>query len=270
MNKIIDVHSHYTHKRFSSGRNALLSSLGDNGIVAVVDAAIGFDSNSEMLEHCNEWPSLFYAVVGCHPNRIREMNEENFSKIADLLSHPNVIGIGETGLDYSSNVVFPKTEEDIELQKKWFLRFVELALKHKKPLVIHCRETEAYDDLIDMLSTFHLPEIPGIIHCFGSNTSHFEKLASLGFYFSIGGMFTKLPSDHKLLDALRAMPLERILLETDCPFLAPAGTTGNRNSSLNIPHIVDALATLRDENPDDIYTAAYENTKKVFPGIVGD
>lgn len=157
--RLIDTHTHYAHKVFDHVREDLFKKLSEEHIVAVVEAAIDYDSNKKMLELCNQYPFV-YAAVGIHPNCVEELNESRFEELAELLEYEQVIAIGETGLDYSKR----NDQEFVELQKKWFRRYIELAVEKQMPLVVHCRD--AYDDLIEILSEYRLPEKAGIIHCF--------------------------------------------------------------------------------------------------------
>lgn len=252
--KIIDTHTHYAHARFDCGRKEILESLSDAGIVAAVDGAIDFASNEKMLALCEQYPFL-YAAVGCHPNCVGEMDEEKFAQIEKMLSHPKVLAIGETGLDYAGE----KSPEQKQAQKEWFLRFVELAGQTGKPLVVHCRE--AYDDMIELFKGSRLLKEPGVIHCFSGEAKHVKALLDMGFYFGIGGKFTKSEEKYiPLREALCEIPLDRLLLETDCPYLLPEGLSGKRNTSLNLPHIAEELARLRGDSVEQILGSAYENT----------
>lgn len=259
--KIIDSHTHYAHPRFDFGRETVLSELEKEGIVAVIEAAIGFESNSKMRKLAEKYPFV-YVAVGCHPNRVEEMNDSRFIVINELLKRPKVIAIGETGLDYSGD----KTAEQIEKQRKCFRRFINLSMKSGKPLIIHCRE--AYEDLIWILSEYNFMSLPGVVHCFSGDYEQAMTLIDMGFYLGVGGKFTR-KEEKDLSDALRKIPLSSILLETDAPYLLPEGIgmSGKRNTSLSLPYIVEELAKLRGEEPEIIYEAAFENTIKLYPEL---
>ena len=258
----VDVHTHFAHHRFDDGRNRLLDSLKEENIMMIIEAAIDVDSNEQMLKLCDEYFHVFM-VAGCHPNCVEELDEQKFQRIVELVNDGHgVVGIGETGLDYSRD----KTPEKIALQKKWFIRFIELSLEVKKPLVIHCRE--AYDDLIEILSRYKFDEEPGMIHCFSGTREQLEKLLDMGFYISVGGMFTRCADEQdELLVALRQIPLDRILLETDAPFLLPAGLPGKRNTSLNIKYIASELAKLRNMDVKELCDHALDNAIWLFFNI---
>lgn len=273
--EMIDTHTHYAHKRFDCGRDEILCSLQEAGIKAVVEGAINYESNFKMQLLCEKYPFV-YMAAGCHPNLAKEMDEEKFLQLKELIKNEKVIAIGETGLDYGNE----KSEEEIQLQKYWFGRFLELSKEAEKPLVIHCRD--AYEDLIEILES-HVSEKkgagksagsaqekginPGVIHCFSGNLQQARTLEKMGFYFGVNGKFTTLPEENEVQEALKNIPLERILLETDSPYLVPAGASGKRNTSLNLKYIVAKLADLRKMEVNEMLAVILENTRKLYPEI---
>ncbi len=205
---MVDTHSHYTHKRFDCGRKEILESLVNENIITVIEAAIGYESNEKMKNLCQQYP-FAYMAVGCHPNCVAEMDEQKFNAISEMLLEDKVVAIGETGLDYAHE----KSSEQKELQKYWFERFIDLSIRNHKPLVIHCRE--AYEELIDILKKYKLNEMPGVIHCFSGNEEQAAALIQMGFYLGIGGKFTMLDEESELVQAIKEVPIERMVLETD-------------------------------------------------------
>ncbi|MBR6666347.1 MAG: TatD family hydrolase [Lachnospiraceae bacterium] len=256
----VDTHTHYAHKRFDSGRDEIVNSLVDVDVLAVIEAAIDFESNLKMKFICEKY-SHVYMAVGCHPNCVGEMDDYKYQKIVELMGYSKVIAIGETGLDYAKN----KSEQHIQIQKKWFERFVLLAINTNKPLIIHARES--YDELIKILQGYELSECPGVIHCFSGNEKQAIELIEMGFYIGVNGMFTNMDMDSDVCQALKIIPLERVLLETDSPYLLPKGAKGKRNTSANLKFIVDKLAELRGESSENISRVVLENTKRVFTKI---
>ena len=263
MNKvrIIDTHTHYTHRYFEGDekknkkfRNEILRHLSEHDIYAVIEAAIGYESNQKMMKLCEEHSNV-YAAVGVHPNCVGELTEEKYEAIKGILCTEKVLAIGETGLDYAGK----KDSKNFEIQQKWFRRFIELALETKMPLVIHCREAE--DDLVEILTEYkeRFGEYAGIVHCFSGEEEHAEKLIEMGFFLGIGGKF----SDN--LKTVKEIPLDAIVLETDCPYLLPAGLTEKPNTSFNIPYIVKQLAELKEVDEQEILEAALKNTVKLYP-----
>ena len=256
----VDTHTHYAHKRFDSGRDEILHELVDNGVVAVIEGAIDFASNQKMKLLCDKYSHVFMAT-GCHPNRVEEMDDEKYQAIVELTNYDKVLAIGETGLDYARD----KSGEQICKQKVWFRKFIELAVEKKKPLVIHCRK--AYDEAINILQEYKLAECPGVIHCFSGNLEQARKLMDIGFCLGVNGMFTKMDEYAELCVALKSIPLEKIVLETDSPYLIPYGVAGKRNTSKNLNVIANKFAELRGESPEYIREVVLNNTKRLYPAV---
>ena len=256
---LVDTHTHYCHKRFDSGRNEILQDLKDTNVM-VVEAAIEFLSNQKMKSLCEKHTHVFMAA-GCHPNCVEEMDDEKYQAIVELTNYDKVLAIGETGLDYARD----KSEAQIRLQKEWFRKFLALAIEKQKPLVIHCRE--AYDEMIDILKEYTLIERPGIIHCFSGNETQAEKLIDMGFCMGVNGMFTKIDKDADIRAVLKKIPLEKIVLETDSPYLIPEGVSGKRNTSKNLSIIVEKFAELREEPTEYIREVVLQNTKRLYPAV---
>ena len=264
---IIDTHTHYFLSRFDCGREELLSELKEKEIY-VIETAIGCDSNERVLKLCEKHLGIMRAVVGCHPAYIDakedELDEDKFSRIIKYAkTNELVVGIGETGLDY----LRVEEPDRRERQKYWFERFIWGAVELQKPLVIHCRGRGAYDDLYDILYQNKIHKkmaCPGVIHCFSGNVEDVNKLLELNFFFGIGGLFLK-GEQEGLKEAIQNIPLHRILLETDCPYLIPDGLPGKRNTSLNLSYIVTQLANLLNVEEREIYSQTLVNSLKVFP-----
>lgn len=259
---MVDTHAHYVHKRFDSGREEILRELVDEGVIAVIEGAIDFASNQKMKLLCDKYSNVFMAA-GCHPNCVGEMDEEKYQEIVELVKCDKVLAVGETGLDYTRD----KSEEQICMQKEWFKKFIALAIETKKPLVIHCRE--AYEDTINILREYKLIECPGVIHCFSGSLEQARNLMNMGFYLGVNGMFTKIDEDAELCIALKSIPLEKVVLETDSPYLIPEGVGGKRNTSKNLNVIVEKYAELRGESPEHIREVVLKNTKRLYPAVFG-
>lgn len=259
----IDTHTHYAHKRFDCRREDILDSLPGAGIAAVIEGAIEYESNYRMLSLCEKYPFMFMTAA-CHPNCVEDMDETKYALLAKLAEHEKVVAIGETGLDYSRT----ESKEAMELQQRWFRRFIELSLHTGKPMVIHCRE--AYSDLIGILSEYQLLPVPGVIHCFNGNCEDVRRLTAMGFYIGVNGMITKQGKDSELRRAIQSTPLDRILLETDAPYLVPAGAKGARNTSLNLIYVVETLEGIYPQDADRICDVILQNTRQVYPKIFED
>lgn len=258
----IDTHTHYTHPRFDCGREEILKGLSNTNVLAVVEVAIQYELNDKILKLCKKYPFVF-AAIGCHPNCISSMDQEKFEIINKIVrDEPKVLAIGEVGLDFSKNRIC----EEIKAQKECFIRFIESALSTRKPLIIHCRG--AYEDLINILSCYKFPSKAGIIHSFSGNVEQARQLIDMGFLIGVGGLFTKSPDEYPVREALRKIPISKIVFETDAPFLMPKGMEGKRNSSVNLHYIASELSKLRDEDVRIISEYAIRNSLDLFPQIV--
>lgn len=255
--RVIDTHTHYALSCFDNVREELMNEMPNKGIVAVVEAGIGFSLNHRILEFC-EKNEYMYAALGVHPKYAAELDETKFNQIEKMLDKSDkILAIGETGLDFSCC----KDEDTKALQKKWFHRFIELAIHRGMPMVIHCRD--AYPDLIRILSRYHFPWKPGIIHCFSGTLEEAEKLIDLGFYLGIGGKFMR----EKSLEAvIKEIPLESIVLETDAPYLSPI--SGEKiNTSMNLEVIVEELARIKAVTRGELLWVTLENTYSLYPKL---
>lgn len=255
--KVIDTHTHYSLKRFDHVRKELMSELQKKGILAVIEAGIDFSLNPCILEFCQQY-DFMYAALGVHPKFVENFDEIKFEQLEEMLGQSEkILAVGETGLDYFIGIE-KKTKE---LQKKWFRKLIELAIREKKPLVIHCRD--AYPDLLTILSEYHLPEKPGVIHCFSGTLEEAEQLIHLGFYLGMGGKFMR---DEALEKVIKEIPAEKMLLETDAPYLSPVKNEKN-NTSLNLELIVAELVKLKGMEREVFLKMMLENTYDLYPQL---
>lgn len=254
----VDTHTHYSHKRFDGKREGIIENLKGNGVAAAIECAIDLESNYRMKKLCEVYPHIFYMAAGCHPNCVEEMTEETYDEIVSFLQNEEVLAVGETGLDY----VRMRNFEQRMKQEECFEFSISLATCYKKPMVIHCRE--AYDQLIDILKKHSLSKVPGVVHSFSGNLRQASQLIEMGFYLGVGGLITKVDRDFELCRVIRKININKVLLETDCPFLLPKGLSGI-NDSRNLPYIVDKLAEIRGEDPMELSKIVLNNTKEVFP-----
>lgn len=259
---MIDTHTHYAHSRFDEDREAMLEKAFRTGVDAMINIAITYESNEQMNAMFAPHDNIFYAI-GIHPCRISEEDCANVShRLAGLHSFadwPKTVAIGETGLDY-----YREDDPDRQqIQRDWFRRHIELALEKKLPLVLHVRGEGAMEDVIRILDSYSLPEMPGVCHCFVGNPDEAEQLLNRGFLLGIGGQVTHRKMKD-LRDSMKMIPMESILLETDCPFLAPAGHDSKRNSSDSLPLIVKVISQLKNVPEKTVIQMTNENAKKLF------
>lgn len=251
---IFESHAHYDDEAFDEDREALLSSLQGRGIGTVINIGASL-SGCEATVKLAEQYSFIFGAVGVHPSEIGELNEENFARLRTLCDHKKVVAVGETGLDYH----YPEPDKD--LQKKWFERQLLLARETGLPVIIHSRE--AAKDTLDMMQALDAGEIGGVVHCFSYGKEMAREYLNMGFYFGIGGVIT-FPNAKKLKEAVEYIPMDRILLETDSPYLAPQPHRGERNSSLNLPYVVEAIAELKGISHEEVERITEENARRLF------
>lgn len=254
MEMIFDTHAHYDDEAFDEDREEILNSLIKNGIEKVVNIGAGMDSCERTVDLMNTY-DFIYGAIGVHPNETAELTEEKIHQLKKWCELTKCVAVGEIGLDYYWD------EPERELQKKWFVRQLDLAREVKKPVVIHSRD--AAKDTIDIMTAEHADEIGGVIHCFSYTKETAAIFLNMGFYFGIGGVLT-FNNAKKLKEAVEYIPLDRIVLETDCPYLAPVPNRGKRNSSMNLPYVVAELARIKRVDEDTVKAVTRKNAYDLY------
>ncbi|MGD0618290.1 MAG: TatD family hydrolase [Bryobacteraceae bacterium] len=252
---MIDSHCHLDDSVFDADRDAVIQRALEAGVELMV--AIGTGKGPPDLEagmRVADANPQFLATVGVHPHDAAKAAPDTWKRLEELLAHPKVIAIGEIGLDYHYDFSPRDVQRDV------FVQQMQLAAAHRKPIVIHTRE--AWDETIALLEQHWAPQkLPGIMHCFTGNIAQAEQSLALGFHLSFGGVVT-FPKATDLHEAARAVPLDRILLETDAPYLAPVPQRGKRNEPAYIVHTARRLAELRGITVEDISRATTENFRR--------
>lgn len=251
---IFDTHAHYDDGKFDEDRDELLKSLADAGVGTVVDAASTIDSCHQIIELIDKYPFL-YGTLGIHPSECKDMTEDDLDWIRQQLKNPKIVAIGEIGLDY----YWPEPDHDI--QKKWFEKQLELAKETDMPVVIHSRD--AAEDTLNMIKMEQLPPKTVDIHCFSYSKEIAREYLNMGYYLGVGGVVT-FKNAKKLKEVVEYAPIENILLETDCPYLAPEPNRGKRNSSLNLEYVVDKIAELKNMDREDVISITEKNAQDFY------
>lgn len=251
---IFESHAHYDDDAFDNDRELLLESMSDNNIEYVINVAASFKSVKTTLELAHRYNHV-YAAVGVHPSETEELNEENFQWMKQQALDEKCVAVGEIGLDYH----YPDPEKDI--QKKWFERQLQLAKDIDKPVIIHSREAAL--DTMDVLKSDIGKDIRGVMHCYSYTVETAKELLKLGYYFGIGGVVT-FSNAKKLVEAVEYIPMENLLLETDCPYLAPTPHRGERNSSLYLPLVADKIAQIKGITSEEVIEVTHKNAEKLF------
>ena len=250
---IFDTHAHYDDRQFDTDRTELLNGMPDAGVGTIVNVGASLNGCRRAMELAVEFPFV-YAAVGVHPDEVGFLNEETFSQLEGWCYEEKVVAVGEIGLDYYWDT------ESHDLQKEWFIRQLDLARRTGLPVNIHSRD--AAEDTFRIMKE-HAEGIPGIIHCFSGSRELAAEYVKLGFYIGIGGVVT-FKNGKKLKQVAREIPLSRIVLETDCPYLAPEPYRGKRNQSGYIRYVAEEIARLKGISCEEVIEQTELNAREVY------
>ena len=251
---IFDTHAHYDDEAFQEDRDELLNSLSTHGIEAVVNVGASIQTTKNTLELMKKYPFV-YGAVGVHPSETEELNDNLMDWLKHVSGEKKVVAIGEIGLDYYWK------EPDPEIQKHWFVRQLQLAREVKLPVIIHSRD--AAQDTLDIMKAEKAGEIGGVIHCFSYGIEMAREYLNMGLYLGIGGVVT-FNNGRKLKEVVEYMPLDRIVLETDCPYLSPVPNRGKRNSSLNLLYVAEAISQIKGISPEEVIKITNQNARNLY------
>ena len=256
MNKpmIFESHAHYDDEAFDEDRDELLKSMPKEGISHIVNVGASIQSLEDIKALMGKYPHV-YGAFGIHPDEVGGLNDEKLEQIRALCKHEKSVAVGEIGLDYYWD------KENHDLQKRWFERQIELAREEQMPFIMHSREAAA--DTLDMAKGLKAGEIGGVVHCFSYGKEMAREYLNMGLYIGIGGVVT-FKNAKKLKEVVEYAPLEQLLLETDCPYLAPAPNRGKRNTSLLIPYIAEEIARIKNVSYDEVVRVTHANAMRVF------
>ena len=251
---LFDTHAHLTDEAFDFDRNALFSSFPYYGVRHVVEAACKETDFEKVLRLCDSYPDTVYGALGIHPEHADTYTVETPAKIRSALS-PRIVAIGEIGLDYHYDDGCPK-----ELQKKCFSEQIALSKELHLPVIIHDRD--AHGDCMDILRS-EKNGLRGVMHCFSGSYETAAECLSLGLYIGVGGSST-FKNSRKLKEIIPKLPLDRILIETDCPYMTPEPFRGQRNDSRLCGLTLRRIAELRNENLETVAETCYANACSLF------
>lgn len=251
MTGIFDTHAHYDDAAFDADREALLASLPECGVCGIINCGTTLKSSQTTLELAERW-SYVYAAVGIHPSELDSVTEDSCDRLRELYRHPRAVAVGEIGLDYHYDT-FPR-----ELQREWLERQLKLAASCGAPVILHDRE--AHEDTLALLRQYRPA---GVVHCFSGSVEMMRQLTGWGLYIGMGGVVT-FKNARRAVEVAAAVPADRLLLETDAPYLAPEPCRGQRNHSGMIAHTARRLAELRGETAEDLCQQTYENACRLF------
>ena len=251
-----ESHAHYDDGRFDEDRDTLLASFPAEGIETVVNASSDIKSSKASIALSEKYP-FFYAAVGVHPSEVGELTEADIQELKSMVQdNPKVRAIGEIGLDYHFDDDPPR-----DVQKKWFVRQLELAQELAMPIIIHSRD--AASDTMEILKRMDGGRNGGVIHCYSYSVEQAREYIKMGFNIGVGGVVT-FKNSRKLQEVVEDIPLEKIVLETDSPYMAPVPFRGTRNSALNIPYIAEKITEIKGVPVQKVYDQTYANALKMY------
>lgn len=276
--EIFDTHAHLCDAAFDEDREAIIADLGTHGVGAFTEIGFDLPSSRAALALAERYPQV-YAAVGFHPDHSDHLRDEDVETLRQMVENDQkIVAIGEIGLDYhytregilrraaaSGQEPDPESlataDPEPEIQKACFRRMLQLARALGLPINVHSRE--AAQDTYDLIAEEHGYENSGIIHCFGYPVEMAERFVKLGLYVGVGGVVT-FKNARKLKEVVERIPIECIVLETDCPYMAPVPKRGTRNDPRNLPYVVEEIAALRQMDPAEVIRITTENAKRVY------
>ena len=250
---IFDTHAHYDDAQFDADREALLSAMPENGVGLILDPGCDPESSRAAIALAEQYPHI-YAAVGYHPENCAPYTDADLDILRRLAQHPKVVAIGEIGLDYYWEQNPPK-----EFQQAVFRAQLALARELDLPVIVHDREAHA--DCLAIVKEF--PGVRGVFHCYSGSVEMARELWKLGWYTGFDGPVT-YKNARRTVEVVQEVPLERLLLETDSPYMAPVPKRGTRNDSRNIAHIAAKIAEVRGMTADEVIRIAADNGKRLF------
>ena len=257
MTQYFDTHAHYDSGKFNADREEVLRAVHESGVALIVDPGDCAATSARAVAIAQEY-DFVYAAVGWHPEEAAGWTDDSLEQIRALAAQPKVCAIGEIGLDYYWD------KENHEKQIYWFERQLEVAREEKLPFIIHSRD--AAKDTLDTMKRLHAGDIGGVVHCFSYGKEMAREYLDMGLSLGIGGVLT-FKNARKLVEVVEYAPLESLLLETDSPYLAPIPNRGKRNSSLNIPYVVEKIAEIKGVSREEVEEVTWKNSFRVFSKV---
>ena len=251
---MIDSHAHYDDKAFDDDRDMLLGSMNENGVSVIINVGDNIESSKRSIALAEKY-DFIYACVGIHPEHANTVTDKDYDEIKELSKHEKVVAIGEIGLDYHYEG-FSKDK-----QKELFRRQIRMAHEVGLPVVVH--ERDACADVLEILKDEDITKTGGLLHCFSGSVETLKIVMDMGMYISLGGIVT-FKNAKTAPEAAKYVPPDRLLLETDCPYLAPAPFRGKRNNSIYMYYTAEKIAQLRGISFEELEAATDENARRFY------
>ncbi|MBY0756006.1 TatD family hydrolase [Clostridium sardiniense] len=240
--RIFDTHAHYDSEDYDIDRNEVFKELKENGVIGILNCASSYDS-VKLTDELTKKYDFIYGALGVHPENADELTDERLEIIKEMIkANDKIVAVGEIGLDY-----YWEENPSREIQKNALRAQMNLAKELKMPVVIHDRD--AHKDTLDILKEF--PEVNGVVHCFSGSVEFAKECIKLGYYIGFTGVVT-FKNSRKIVEVAKEIPVDRMLVETDAPFMAPVPNRGKRNRSDYIKEIIEKIAEIRSINPDEL------------------
>ena len=254
MEYIFDTHAHYDDEDFDADRYELLERMKEHGVGTIVNIGASMRSCKTTLALAEKYPFV-YGALGVHPSDCGTMTEEDIQWIKANAANEKIVAIGEIGLDY----YWDNVERDV--QKKWFVRQLEIAKETGLPVIIHSRD--AAQDTLEIMKAEHKDTTGGVIHCFSYGVEMAREYLNMDYFIGVGGVLT-FKNGKKLKEVVEYAPMDKLVLETDCPYLAPVPYRGKRNSSLYLTHVVEEMAAIKGMSVEEVIRVTAENAKRLY------
>ncbi|MGL4990895.1 MAG: TatD family hydrolase [Sarcina sp.] len=251
--KIFDSHAHYNSEQFDDDRDEVINKIQNNRVIGVMNCATDVQSAKDTINLCEKY-DVFYGAVGVHPSDAFNIDEKIMEEIKEMAKHSKIKAIGEIGLDY-----YWEENPSREEQKEVFRKHMRLAKELNMPVIIHDRDSHA--DTLEILKEF--PDVTGVVHCFSGSKEMAIECVKLGYYIGVTGVVT-FKNAKKIIEVVDAIPLERLLVETDAPYMAPVPMRGKRNESDYIEYVIEKIAEIKNISSVEVSEKTIENTKKIF------
>ncbi|MBQ1327439.1 MAG: TatD family hydrolase [Eubacterium sp.] len=252
--KIFDSHAHYDDRAFDEDRYDLIERLKSENVARITNIGSSMETSKSSIALADRYHHI-YAAIGVHPSECEDMTEDDLEELREMSKHDKVVAIGEIGLDH----YYP--EPGKELQEIWFRKQLRLARELGLPVVIHSRD--AAEDTVRVMKEEAAQDIGGVVHCYSYSAELAKVFLNMDFYIGVGGVLT-FNNGRKLRETVEILPLDKIVIETDCPYLSPVPLRGKRNDSGNLKYVISKLAEIKGMTEEKIAEVTYENACRLY------
>lgn len=251
---IFETHAHYDDEAFDEDREKLLETMHAHGIEKIINVGASLQGVRDTVALTEKYPFV-YGAVGIHPDEVGNLTEEDMKELRSYCDREKIAAIGEIGLDYYWD------KENHEIQKKWFVRQMDLAKETGLPIIVHSRD--AAKDTLDIMKAERADHLRGVIHCYSYSKEHAREYMNMGYYLGVGGVVT-FKNGKRLKEVVEYAPLDYLLLETDAPYLAPEPYRGKRNCSLYLTYVAQTIARIKGVPYETVVETTRKNAEKLF------